>query len=368
MRRTVWDGEQELAEVQAPGAPADAALWEQDVGHYAALPLDFRSSPPKDPNRYYGQVVYTTGLAVDQPLSVQRLGYADRPTGSSYTQWSSFGVIPLWDRQGTAKLGVFSDGAWARQLVPSPTLPCQLGASAQRCVQLVWPEASSIFDAMRGWAPQSYMGSLLEQKRNASGTYYRRARVYDPATGRFTQEDPIGLAGGLNLYGYANGDPVNFSDPFGLCTPQPQCFAEAVQLLGRMAPELNRELATFLPKNLAAAGAGALFGGIVARVGAMLRGGGAAASAEVTASAPVGMQRAQMNVPGINRAGEVGGRRYTGHAFDQMQGRGITPTMVEETIAHGARTAGREGATVHQLPTMRVVVNPSGSVKTVMWQ
>jgi uncharacterized protein RhaS with RHS repeats len=32
----------------------------------------------------------------------------------------------------------------------------------------------------------------------------------------FTQEDPIGLAGGLNLYGYANGDPVNFSDPFGL--------------------------------------------------------------------------------------------------------------------------------------------------------
>jgi uncharacterized protein RhaS with RHS repeats len=34
--------------------------------------------------------------------------------------------------------------------------------------------------------------------------------------GRFTQEDPIGLAGGLNLYGYAGGDPVNFADPFGL--------------------------------------------------------------------------------------------------------------------------------------------------------
>ena len=36
----------------------------------------------------------------------------------------------------------------------------------------------------------------------------------------FTQEDPIGLAGGLNLYGFAGGDPVNFSDPFGLC---PEC-------------------------------------------------------------------------------------------------------------------------------------------------
>jgi hypothetical protein len=34
--------------------------------------------------------------------------------------------------------------------------------------------------------------------------------------GRFTQEDPIGLAGGLNLYGYAGGDPINNHDPFGL--------------------------------------------------------------------------------------------------------------------------------------------------------
>ncbi|MCY7412783.1 MAG: HNH endonuclease [Salinibacterium sp.] len=33
----------------------------------------------------------------------------------------------------------------------------------------------------------------------------------------FTQEDPIGLAGGINLYGFAGGDPVNFSDPFGTC-------------------------------------------------------------------------------------------------------------------------------------------------------
>jgi hypothetical protein len=31
-----------------------------------------------------------------------------------------------------------------------------------------------------------------------------------------TQLDPIGLAGGLNLYGFAGGDPVNYSDPFGL--------------------------------------------------------------------------------------------------------------------------------------------------------
>lgn len=32
----------------------------------------------------------------------------------------------------------------------------------------------------------------------------------------YTQQDPIGIAGGLNLYGFARGDPINFSDPFGL--------------------------------------------------------------------------------------------------------------------------------------------------------
>ena len=46
---------------------------------------------------------------------------------------------------------------------------------------------------------------------------YRRNRYYNPATGLFTQPDPIGLAGGLNLYGFAEGDPVSYSDPYGLC-------------------------------------------------------------------------------------------------------------------------------------------------------
>jgi RHS repeat-associated protein len=66
----------------------------------------------------------------------------------------------------------------------------------------------------------SWVGTLIDEKRDATGTQYRRNRYVDPATGRFTQEDPIGLAGGLNAYGFANGDPINFSDPFGLCPPE----------------------------------------------------------------------------------------------------------------------------------------------------
>jgi RHS repeat-associated protein len=42
------------------------------------------------------------------------------------------------------------------------------------------------------------------------------ARVYDPAAGRFLNPDPIGFAGGANLYRYCSNDPVGLVDPSGL--------------------------------------------------------------------------------------------------------------------------------------------------------
>jgi RHS repeat-associated protein len=48
------------------------------------------------------------------------------------------------------------------------------------------------------------------------GLFYNYHRYYEPETGRYFTPDPIGLAGGLNLYGYVNNNPVNFIDPEGL--------------------------------------------------------------------------------------------------------------------------------------------------------
>ena len=116
----------------------------------------------------------------------------------------------------------------------------QVQASVRQLVQ--WPFGQSAYDQARGQvALPSWNGSLRQQARDATGFEFRRHRVYDPKTGRFTQEDPIGLAGGLNLYGFANGDPVNFSDPFGLC---PECVTAGVQFfaaLGSRAIDVANE-------------------------------------------------------------------------------------------------------------------------------
>lgn len=54
------------------------------------------------------------------------------------------------------------------------------------------------------------------REQDLSDLYYYRHRYYKPSLGRFISEDPIGLAGGTNLYAYVGGNPVGRIDPLGL--------------------------------------------------------------------------------------------------------------------------------------------------------
>jgi uncharacterized protein RhaS with RHS repeats len=51
---------------------------------------------------------------------------------------------------------------------------------------------------------------------------YNYFRDYDPAIGRYVQSDPIGLAGGINTYGYVLGNPLLYFDSDGLVSCQGQ--------------------------------------------------------------------------------------------------------------------------------------------------
>ena len=64
----------------------------------------------------------------------------------------------------------------------------------------------------RGDCPFRFPGQSEDAE---TGLYYNRFRYYDPEAGSYVSQDPIGLAGGEQLYGYV-GDPTGWVDPLGL--------------------------------------------------------------------------------------------------------------------------------------------------------
>ena len=189
--RFIWDGDQLIAESRGNGA---------DTQSEASLNLDGGTGLLR------GWVRYTHAGGIDEPLAV----------------WSNNagvdGIVPHFSWRGNVEAGTdIMTGA----LLEGGSTPW------------VWPTRyKDIYLApeTRGIMPEPtrWLGSLTENQIDFNGLAYRRNRYYNTTTGRFTQEDPIGLAGGLNLYGFANGDPVNFSDPFGLC---PMCIPIAIGVI-----------------------------------------------------------------------------------------------------------------------------------------
>lgn len=208
IERTVWDGDQVLYEIRYPGA---------DNISNTNLERDTPTIPAQETP--FGRVAYTHGLGIDRPLDVIRIGYTG-PSGASTTWTGPVAVMPHENWRGTFDQGTFDNGAYTR--CTKKIVPPDSGSNTTDCVFVSWPGNNwrAFGGPEKNREPLSWFGSQIRQQQDFSSQFYRRNRYYDAFEGRFTQEDPNGLAGGLNLYGFAGGDPVNFSDPFGLCPPE----------------------------------------------------------------------------------------------------------------------------------------------------
>jgi len=58
-----------------------------------------------------------------------------------------------------------------------------------------------------------FPGQYFDEETSLHYNYYRH---YDPTTGRYIESDPIGLIGGLNTFAYVGGDPLLWTDFYGL--------------------------------------------------------------------------------------------------------------------------------------------------------
>ena len=184
-----------------------------------------------------------------------------------------------------------------------------------------------------------------------TGLTYMQQRYYDPVAGRFLSIDPVttdaNTGGSFNRYAYASNSPYRYVDPDGR---NPLVIEGAI---------LGGEI-------------GAVAGPIGAAVGIV--GGGFAAlwlgDKAVTwiASSVGGNRGSPMDVKdGTNPPTTIGGRDYSGHSQDRMQGRGVPPSAVEEAIKNGTSKPSRDGTTVHtdSKNGVQVVVNSDGKVVTV---
>ncbi|ECQ6566613.1 RHS repeat-associated core domain-containing protein [Salmonella enterica subsp. enterica] len=69
-------------------------------------------------------------------------------------------------------------------------------------------------------------------------------RYYDPESGRFTQQDPISLKGGINLYAYAP-NPLSWIDPLGLA----KCHFSGNRGRNKAAHDLQQNSYTIIAEN-----------------------------------------------------------------------------------------------------------------------
>jgi RHS repeat-associated protein len=127
-----------------------------------------------------------------------------------------YGGAAKWDRMGKRAAGGGGDQVWCDDEVPA-------GATTMR-YDGAWSVSPFV------WSQGNFRSDMLytgHYHHAPSGLHLTLYRGYSSDLARWLSPDPIGEAGGVNLYGYVFNNPANGIDPLGLQTPNSAANAAA---------------------------------------------------------------------------------------------------------------------------------------------
>lgn len=308
---------------------------------------DLNETGPRTYYVYDGSDVALTVYCSNSTCNVHQrfmTGGVDEPLGG-YFRGATGSYRPLMfvsDHQGSTRLALRRDGTretsasyWARDPFGAMLGPSGTGGDVN--------------------TETGYTGA--SSPNQTGGFTYLRNRWYDPSTGRFLTQDPIGLAGGINLYAYAGNNPVTFSDPFGLkeCPP---CDREKPTWSERWIANISawwertKQRAVEVGTQIAAAFSPAdelvlaSTGLDVTNPTAGQAGAGTRALAVLGAGATIAGAAADFGPVAGRLVGAGGALRTSRTVASQLEGqRGYIPSLaILETVASGTRVADPQGA------------------------
>ncbi len=133
--------------------------------------------------------------------------------GSRKYVWGAGGLAYETDLAGTVQAVPLVDGLGSVRALTDAT-----GA----LIQTSRTEPFGVPTQSQGSSTQPFV--FTGEQVDPTGLVYLRARMYDPASGRFLQKDPLPKSGpgitGWNRYAYAGDNPMTLVDPSGLSSAQ----------------------------------------------------------------------------------------------------------------------------------------------------
>ena len=173
-------------------------------------------------NKTTGQVSEFRYDGLSHRVAILERASAGAPATETRYLWCGDRICQARDASGNVTARFFPQGE-ANMVAGSPVLSYYAKDNLGSVVQMVDTTGAAVgeqrytdyggLESSTGKKPTfGYAGMFQHSPSALSLTQYR---AYDASTGRWMSRDPIEEAGGLNLYGYVSGSPINYKDPQG---------------------------------------------------------------------------------------------------------------------------------------------------------